>query len=145
MTERSVRDGFTLFEVILALAIVGGAMAVISQVVWSGMENARMTQDLVRAELLAENLMAELLAGIRPMESSEDSPFEEEDGLEDPEAWVYSVDVAPLESEEMMAVSITVRANTDQPRAVEYTLLRWVLVPIIEEEETEELEDLGSL
>ncbi|NLE37417.1 MAG: prepilin-type N-terminal cleavage/methylation domain-containing protein, partial [Pirellulaceae bacterium] len=47
MNGRSPRPGFTLFEVILALAIAGSAMAVIAQVVWSGMENARITQDLV--------------------------------------------------------------------------------------------------
>ena len=70
MNGRSARAGFTLFEVILALAIVGLAMGVISQVVWSGMENARMTQELVQAELLAETVLGELLAGRTLAEAS---------------------------------------------------------------------------
>ncbi|MBN1589790.1 MAG: prepilin-type N-terminal cleavage/methylation domain-containing protein [Pirellulales bacterium] len=133
MSGQPARRGFTLFEVILSLAIVGGAMAVISQVVWSGLENARMTQELVQAELLAENVMAELLVGIRPLESVQDSPFDEDDSLEDPEQWVFSVDISPLEIEGLQEARVTVRANNDKPRAVQFSLVRWILVPETEE------------
>ena len=113
MNGRSPRPGFTLFEVILALAIAGSAMAVIAQVVWSGMENARITQDLVQAELLAQSLMAELLAGIRPLESSDNGSFEQEaDGVDEPERWSYSVVVTPLESDALSSVVVTVRLQT---------------------------------
>ena len=138
MNGRSPRPGFTLFEVILALAIAGAAMAVIAQVVWSGMENARITQDLVQAELLAQSLMAELLSGIRPLESSDNGSFEQEaDGVDEPERWSYSVVVTPLESDALSSVVVTVRADADKPRPVEYSLCQWVLIPPTEEEEAE--------
>ncbi|HBO46087.1 MAG TPA: hypothetical protein DD670_19620 [Planctomycetaceae bacterium] len=136
MNGLSPRRGFTLFEVLLALAIAGSAMAVIAQVVWSGMDNARITQDLVQAELLAQSLMAELLSGIRPLESSDNGSFEEEaDGLDEPERWTYSVVVTPLESESLVSVVVTVRADPDKPRPVEYSLCQWVLIPSTEEAE----------
>jgi type II secretion system protein I len=121
------RGGLTLFEVILSLAILGVAMAVISQAAWSGLENARMARELVQAELLAENVMAELLSGIRPLLSTQDSTFEEDDSLEDPEQWVYSVDIRPSEIDGMLEARVSVRANNDRPRKVSYSLVRWML------------------
>lgn len=138
MNGRPGRRAFTLFEIILALAVLGLAMGVISQVVWSGMENARTTQDLVQAELLAENLMAEMLAGIRPLESAGETPFDEESGLEDPTEWVYSIDVAPLATAGLSEASVSVRQNTDKAGAVRFSLVRWVLVPEESSEETSE-------
>ncbi|MBN2291994.1 MAG: hypothetical protein JXM70_06180 [Pirellulales bacterium] len=124
---RHARGGLTLFEVILSLAILGGAVAVIAQAAWSGLENARMAKELVQAELLAENVMAELLSGIRPLESAQDSTFEEDDSLEDPEQWIYSIDIGPSDIDGMLKASVTVRANNDRPRKVSYSLVRWIL------------------
>ena len=132
--QSPVKGGFTLIEVILALAILGGAVAVISQAAWSGLENARMTQDLVQAQLLAENVTAELAAGIRPLKSSEDNPAEEDDGVEDPEHWLFSVEVASSEVEGVLDVRVTVRTSSESPRQVEYSLARWMLEPESEDE-----------
>ena len=135
------RGGLTLFEVILSLAILGVAVAVIAQAAWSGLENARMAGELVQAELLAENVMAELLSGIRPLESTQESPFEEDDSLEDVEQWIYSVDITPAEIEGMLEARVSVRANNDRPRKVSYSLVRWILD--VETPDTETL-DAGS-
>ena len=121
------RGGLTLFEVILSLAILGVAVAVIAQASWSGLENARMARELVQAELLAESVMGELLAGIRPLDSIEDSTFEEDDSVEDPQQWMYSVDIGPSEIDGMLEARVTVRANNDRPRKVSYSLVRWML------------------
>ncbi|MDZ7619757.1 MAG: prepilin-type N-terminal cleavage/methylation domain-containing protein, partial [Patescibacteria group bacterium] len=69
MTGTRKHSGFTLLEVILALAILAGAAAVLSQMAWSGLENARLTGDRITAQILAESLMAELDAGIHALES----------------------------------------------------------------------------
>ena len=66
-----------------------------------------------------------------------DSPFEEADGLEDPEEWVFSVDVAPLEMEGLWEVTVTVRPSDERPRQAEYSLVRWMWIP--EKEDSEEL------
>jgi type II secretion system protein I len=129
MRGRPGPNGFTLFEVLLALAVVGLAMAVISQVVWSGMENARMTQDMVQAELLAESVMAEVLAGVRPFESVEDSTFDEDSGLEEPDRWVFSIEATPLETTGLTETRVTVQADSDKTSARSFSLVRWVFVP----------------
>ena len=136
MRGRPGCDGFTLFEVLLAVAIVGLGMAVITQVVWTGMDSAQATRDSVQAELLAESVMSELLSGIRPMESAEETTFDEESGLDEPDHWLYSIDVAPLDIEELFEIAVTTRINSDAAAATSYTLTRWIFVP--EEEETEE-------
>ncbi len=127
MSRPCDRDGFTLFEVILAMAILGGAVAVIAQAAWSGLENARMTKELVQAELLAESVLGELVSGIRPLDSIQESPFEEDEGLEDPDQWLYSVEINPAAVAGMLEARVNVRANTDQPRKVDFTLVRWIL------------------
>ena len=129
MNHRTPRRGFTLFEVILALAILGLATAVISQVVRTGLENARMTRELVQAELIAETVMAELLSGIRPLESVADSSFDEESGLEDPDQWTYSITVTPLETTDLHEIRVTVSAARENPGATTYSLVRWKYVP----------------
>ena len=132
------RGGLTLFEVILALSILGVAMAVITQATWSGLENARMAGELVQAELLAENVMAELLAGIRPLEPIQESQFEEDDSLEDPQQWIYSVDITPAEIDGMLEARVSVHASNDRPRKVSYSLVRWMLDMGIEDMGTED-------
>lgn len=126
MTQRSARGGLTLLEVILSLAILGGAVAVIAQAAWSGLENARMTRELVQAELLAENVMAELQLGIRSLESLQDEPFEEDEGQDSADAWVYSIDVAATDIEGLSEVRVTVRIDSEKPRNTSYSLVRWV-------------------
>ena len=74
-------------------------------------------------------MTAELAAGIRPLESSEDNPAEEDDGVEDPEHWLFSVEVASSEVEGVLDVRVTVRASSESPRQVEYSLARWMLEP----------------
>ena len=138
MNRRGTTSGFTLLEVILALAILGGAVGVIASAAWSGLENARMTRELVQAELLAESMMAELLAEVRPLETTSDASFEEDEGVEDPDQWLYSIDVAAAAVDGMLEVRVTVRAAADAPRKVEYSLVRWILDPdAIESEESE--------
>jgi general secretion pathway protein I len=121
------RGGFTLFEVILSLAILGGTVAVIAQAAWSGLENARMAQELVQAQLLCESVMGELICGIRPLESAQETKFDEDSGLGDPQQWVYAIDIAPADVEGMLEARVTVRTNSDRPRKVGYTLVRWML------------------
>ena len=129
--------GFTLFEVILALAIAGMAMGIISQIIWSGMNNARMTENLVQAELLAESVMAEVMAGVRPMESADEESFDDESGLEDLEKWVYSIQITPIgDEEELTEIRVTVHEDTDKAGATSFSLSRWILTP--EDVEAEE-------
>lgn len=135
--NKAARPGLTLLEVILALAILGGAIAVISQASWSGLENARRTRDFVRAELLAENLMSEMLIGARPLEAAPETAFDEEQCPDEADRWTFSIEVSPAAVSGLLTICVTVREKTDLPHGVEFSLLRWTLDPNTETSESE--------
>ncbi len=137
MSPTANRRGLTLLEVILALAILAGAVAVLSQLSWSGLEHARLAGDTVAAQLMAESLMAELMAGIHPLESVYDQPVEQLsfDGQpapaaeSDPGRWLATIEVSPAPIGGMLHVAVTVRDATSTGRAAESTLVRWRIDP----------------
>ena len=59
------RSAFTLFEVILALAILVGTMAVLGELVRGGLISAQRARDLSRATLICEGKVAQIVAGIQ--------------------------------------------------------------------------------
>ena len=59
-----MRKGLTLLEVLLALAILGGALAVIGELSRIAARNAEQARDLSTAQRLCENKMAEIAAEI---------------------------------------------------------------------------------
>ena len=64
------RGGFSLLEVILALAILVAALAVLGELVRSGVRNAQMARDLSRAQVLCESKLGEVFAGAIPAEKT---------------------------------------------------------------------------
>ena len=59
--------GFSLLEIVLALAILAGTLAALGEVMRSASQSAALASDETQAQLLAESVMAELLAGARPL------------------------------------------------------------------------------
>jgi type II secretion system protein I len=128
MTRRR-RRAFSLFEVILALAILAGAVAVLSQLTRSGLENARLARDLTLAQLYCESKMAEIAAGLAPAESQQGVPFEDADGPATLD-WTYTVEVNPAVQTGLLEVRVTVSQDPAvQSQPVEYTLVRWMPDP----------------
>ena len=70
--------GMTLLEVVFSLAILGGSIAVISEMAHSSFQNARMARDMIQAELLAESILAKLRLGIIAMEPAYKVPVTSE-------------------------------------------------------------------
>ena len=64
-----MRRGLTLLEVLLALAILGGALATIGELMRIGARNAEIARDKTTAQLLAEATMGELEVGFLPLQS----------------------------------------------------------------------------
>ncbi len=60
---------FSLLEVVLALAILAGALAALGEVMRLGDENATAAAAEAQAEMLAESVMSEILVGARALES----------------------------------------------------------------------------
>jgi general secretion pathway protein I len=120
------RSGITLLEVILALAIFVGSLAVISKLVEIATRGARYAQLQTRAVLLAESKMGELVAGIEPLGSGSGGSF-----TNDP-AWRWELAISDGPVVGVKWVHLTVAPSAAGELAnerMEYTLSRWMLDP----------------
>ena len=63
LDARASGTGFTLLEIILALAILAGSLAALGEVMRLADQNASMTRDESQAQILASSVMDELVAG----------------------------------------------------------------------------------
>jgi hypothetical protein len=122
-------------EVVLALAILVGAMVVIGELARAGMRHAQMARDLTCAELICESKMAEVLSGSTTPTSIGSTPADT-DATGEPspqnEQWRYSIDVedAPAQTQGLLAVTVTVTQDPhgrEQPPEV--SLTRWMVDP----------------
>ena len=129
--KQKPREAFSLMEVIFATAILLGSTLVLVQLVGIGREHAWKADDVTRAQVLCQNKLNELLAGIAPLEPAEDEALEE-----DPD-WTYTVQVEPLDLAGLVSVSVAVSevpsdsdlaGRTDQSRRG-FRLVRWMRQP----------------
>ncbi len=104
--------GFSLLEVILALAILAGALAILSEVARNAMLYAGRSRDLAQAQLLCESKMAEILAGIEPAEPINGASLETGQVPD----WLYSIDVASLDVDGLIEVRVTVEQDVPPER-----------------------------
>lgn len=80
------RDGFSLLEVVLSLAILTGAVVVLGELIRSGLRSAQLARDLSQAELWCETKAQEIAAGVLPAQAVERAPIQEAPG------WFYSIE-----------------------------------------------------
>ncbi len=138
------RNGFSLLEVILAVAILAAAVAVLGELGRLGLQNARIARDLTEAQLLCESLMAGITAGITPPEPVHGARFDP-DGNHAVSGWLYSIDLVKIDEQGLMAVRVTVTQDLPpERRPVEFSLIRWIVDPGIEASEVPELEESDS-
>jgi general secretion pathway protein I len=122
-------SGFTLLEVILALAILAGAVAVLGEVARQGLETARIARDLTSAQLICESIMSQITAGIVQPEAVDRAQV---DAISDPNqaGWLYSIETEETDIDALISVRVTV--TQDQPEArhpVHSSLVRWMQDP----------------
>ena len=123
-TRRS-RPGFTLLEVLLALAILVGSLATIGVLIDQGLKSAHRTAAISKAQLYCESKLAEISSGIMLPAPVTGAPLDI-----DPE-WTYSVVVTPDSLDPaLVSVRVTVAELVAPPlRPVEFSLVRWVTDP----------------
>jgi general secretion pathway protein I len=126
-------SAFSILEVILALAILAGAMVVLGELARMGFRNAKLTQDLTRAQLLCESKMAEFTSGISLPQTVQGATFDDmyQDGKI---PWIYSVEMEQIDQDGLIALRVTVSQNLPaEQRPATFSLSRWITDPGIEE------------
>lgn len=122
--RQRARQGLSLLEAILAIAILGGAIAVIGESIRVGTLAAADAQEYSMGQILAEGKMAELTAGFQLLDPILRTP------LEVAPDWLYTVDVQPVDQQGLLAVSVTVERDPQfTSRPVSVTLYRWMVDP----------------
>jgi type II secretion system protein I len=117
---------FSLLEVILALAILGGAIAVLGEAGRLALRNAEYTRDMARAQVLCESKMSEILAGVITDDPIQRATIEDAAGPGEP-AWLYSIERDSLDDEGLESVRVTVvRDLPPQNHPVSFSLVRWI-------------------
>jgi general secretion pathway protein I len=122
LTERlKRRRAFTLFEVLLALAILVGSLAVIGELGRRGLSNSRRASALAVAQLHCESKLAEITSGIVTPSAVAGAPLET-----DP-AWLYTISVEPTADPGLIAVRVMVSENLPpENNPAEFSLVRWM-------------------
>jgi general secretion pathway protein I len=105
MTSVGRNNGFTLLEVLIALAIVGIALVTLIGLETQTMQMAEHQQRVTQATLLAQEKMTEIeigaqsLSGLGGREGQFDVPFELY-------GWTIALEPTPLPSVEMVTVTV---------------------------------------
>lgn len=116
-------------EVILAIAILGGALAVIGELVRIGSIAADRAEKISKAQLLADSRLSEVSSGALPLQSVSEAPCEE-----DPD-WTYSIEVGDADRVGLRLVEVTVQQDSNvvaQPLSLK--VARWLVDPAFIEE-----------
>jgi prepilin-type N-terminal cleavage/methylation domain-containing protein len=126
--SRNRRHGFTLMEVILALAILGPGLFVLNETIRLAQQCGRVARDLTYAQMLCEAKMNEFASGVTPLAPAQDVPFGAPyDG------WFYTVETGDLEVPGLIAVTLTVTQDLPPEREPAiYTMVRWMGDPAVD-------------
>ena len=128
------RRGLSLLEVMLAIAILGGTIAVLGELVRTGSTAAAGCEKMTTAQMLAESLINEVVIGMRPMSDGQGI-------FPDYPEWTYTLTMQPSDQDGVLVVIGTV-AHQDPDgagRPFTYQLFRWVIDPILKYPPEDEL------
>ena len=117
------RPGFSLLEVLVAMAIFLLGLVAIGQLITMGGERALDVQQQSQAIQLCQAKMAEVVAGAVPLGSQSDAPFEEESD------WTWSMDAQQQGAANLWTVKITVSRPGTAGTKVEASLSQMVFDP----------------
>lgn len=147
--RRRERRAFSLLELILALSILIGALAVIGELMRTGLRNAQMARDLSEAQLLCETRLGEIQSGATSAEPTSQTP------VPDHEGWLISVERETTSSQNtsssssstgqsatnvqgfsgtvsLFKIRVTVEQDPQQQRnPVKFSLSQWIIDPSV--------------
>jgi type II secretion system protein I len=118
--------GFTLLEVILALAILAGSLAALGEVMRMADQMASRTEGETQAQILTASLMDEFASGARQLASASQASL---DSTADP-PWIYSVAIENTNFDQIVAVRISVEQQIEaRLQPARFELIRWMANP----------------
>jgi|694.fasta_scaffold56970_4 prepilin-type N-terminal cleavage/methylation domain-containing protein len=106
-SRRLLRSGFSLIEVIVAMAICMLGLAAVLQMSNLSQRFARKATETIDLQILCQNRVNELLAGLLQLENTSDQPCPENEQI------VYSIDVDLQEQLPLALVVVTVQPAKD--------------------------------
>lgn len=126
------RSGFSLLEMLLALAILGGSLGILSTIAMQGADAAREAECMVQARLIAQSQLAVILASDQHPATLPATPVAPVDS-ESTTSFEYQVDVAMTPMQGMLGIRITVRALNANggPPVATYVITRWMIDPLL--------------
>jgi hypothetical protein len=132
--------------VILALAILTGAVAVLGELARMGMECARFARYTAKAQLLCESKMNQIAAGIAGAQGTGATQFSSDEVAADSSEplWMYAVDVQQTTESGVVAVRVTVSQDPPGGRPIEVSITRWMVDPTVEATMASEAEALQA-
>lgn len=153
------RRAFSLLELILALSILIGALAVIGELMRGGLRNAQAARDLSQAQLLCETRLAEIQAGAASAEPAGQTAVPDYPG------WLISVERETTSSQNsssssigqsptnaqgfsgavsLYKVRVTVEQDPEQYRKpAKFSLSQWMIDPAVSAVQLQPLVDPG--
>lgn len=121
--RRSAREGMSLLEVLIALAIFLMSLIVLGRLVIMAGERARDVQDLARATQLCQSQLAQVIAGAVPLNGQSGAP------LDDDPDWTWSLDCSPDDIPNLWSVTVRVSRERPDGEKIECVLSQKVLDP----------------
>lgn len=114
--------GFTLLEVILAIAILATGLLTIAEVVRMSYLNATQASGGLQAQMVAESVMAELKCGVRAIENFGPAAIDRELALGE---WMVQVQVEPSITTELVEVQVRVGRTLEVGETPACEVVRW--------------------
>jgi len=138
------RAGFSLLEVILALAVTTAILGIVGTMVTTALDVSQESVDVTMAQLLCESVSSHIAAGTLPADPVSGMSVSQVWALtgaenlmtaDQEDDWLYSVEVLPLTADvpvpgTMVALRVTVYQNRPaNERPATYSLVRWIRDP----------------
>ncbi len=125
--------GLSLLEVILALAILAIASAYLAQSMELATHNALRAERLTQAELVAESVMNQVIAGVIPSKPVTWTNYHNSAGMTE---WLYELRSVPTEIEGMVGLQVAVQKSDPNVGLVatqaDLFANRWIIDPALE-------------
>jgi general secretion pathway protein I len=117
--------GFTLYEVVLSLAILAASLAVLSSLIATGSRAATQSRLRTEAMLLCQTKLAEVVSGVEPLAAVSGAPL-----VTAAPGWTWDLQVTPGPHVDLLALQVTVsHAAADNSVDAGASLSRWIRNP----------------